>query len=447
MSTLTPTGFLRVSEEASIGTGTDLVAVLGRDIRTSSEKIASYCVMNHKPIYEDLATLVESMAFLDRRIVRKRSSGWPRQLSIQVPVYEHSQLRRTAATEALVEAVRFLTGDQWSFEFVTRKGPAPNRQGALSLPQAAMKHVVPFSDRLDSFAQARLSIREHGQGAVMLVRSGLGRDRISRKRDHELVRRPLRIPRKFGGGRMGEASYRTRPLVFYTLAAIGADITRAGAVVIGESGQGAIGPACLPFADEWWFRSAHPAFIKRWAHFLGIILGQPIRFEHPQLWKTKGEVLARLQADGLMAGWEQTSSCSARPNDRHGRRGCGFCGGCLLRAVSIHAAGLTLPAGDNAFDLYASEDVARDRGGREMTSGERAIAVRAIATMVGFARLADSSEGALAIQREARLVDPVDSTAAQTRLLRLVKQHQAEWNAFVSSLPQRSWVREIVDQL
>jgi hypothetical protein len=55
--------------------------------------------------------------------------------------------------------------------------------------------------------------------------------------------------------------------------------------------------------------------------------------------------------------------------------------------------------------------------------------------------------GALAVQREARLIDPANPEAAQTKLLRLLKQHQAEWNAFMSSLPERSWVREIVGQL
>jgi 7-cyano-7-deazaguanine synthase in queuosine biosynthesis len=441
MNALTPVRLLRIAENAS--TGADQVAVLGRDIRTSSERIARYCVMAHEPVYEDLVTLVESMAFWDRRIVRKRTEGWTRELSIQVPVYEHGQFQRAAVVQALAEAARFLTGDQWSFEFVARKGPAPSRQGALALPQAAMKHVVPFSDGLDSFAQVQLSVREYGRDAVMLVRSGLGRDRIFPK----LV--SLRVPRKFGGVRMREVSYRTRPLVFYTLAAIGAVVTGAEAVVIGESGQGAFGPACLPFADEWWFRSAHPAFVRRWANFLGIILDKPIRFEQPQLWKTKGEVLSNLQAEGLMAGWEQTNSCSTRPNDRYGRYGCGICGGCLLRAVSAHAAGLTSPIGDNAFDVYALEDVARHRDGRErqMTSGERAVAVRAIATMVELARLADSSDGALLVQREARLIDSANPMAAQTKLLRLLKQHQAEWGAFMSSLPERSWVREIVGQL
>jgi 7-cyano-7-deazaguanine synthase in queuosine biosynthesis len=440
MSAFTPTGIL-VAEKAL--TGTDQVAVLGRDIRTSSERIARYCVMLHEPVYEDLATLVESMAFLDRRIVRRRTQGWTRALSIQVPVYEHGQVRRAAAVKSLAETAWYLTGDRWSFEFVARNSPAPSRQGALALPQAAMKHVVPFSDGLDSFAQVRLSLSQHGRDAIMLVRSGLGRDRIFPK----LV--SLRVPRKFRGVRMREVSYRTRPLVFYTLAAIGAAVTGAEAVVIGEIGQGAIGPACVPFADEWWLRSAHPAFVRRLANFLGIILDKPIRFEQPQLWKTKGEVLSNLQGEGLIADWEQTSSCSARPKDRHGRRGCGICGGRLLRAVSAHAAGLPLPVEDSAFDVFGLEDVARRRDGRQtrMTPGERAVAVRAVAMMAEFARLADSPEGAVVLRREARLIDSANPAAAQTKLFRLVKQHQAEWSAFMSSLPERSWVREIAGQL
>jgi len=275
MRAQTPMRLLRVVEDV-VG-GANHVAIPGRDIRTSPERIADYCVTLHQPIYEDLATLVEGMAYWDRRIVRRRSNGWAREMPIQLPVSEHSQFLRAPTAEALADAARFLTGDRWSFEFVPRKRQAPGRQGMLPLPQAKIKHFVPFSDGLDSFAQVQLSVSEYGRGAVMPVRSGLGPDRIFPNPV------PLRVPRKFSGVRLRETSYRTRPLVFYTLSAIAADITNADAVVIGESGQGALGPATLPFADEWWFRSAHPAFVKRWADFLGLILGRPVRFEQPQL--------------------------------------------------------------------------------------------------------------------------------------------------------------------
>lgn len=67
--------------------------------------------------------------------------------------------------------------------------------------------------------------------------------------------------------------------------------------------------------------------------------------------------------------------------------------------------------------------------------------------MTEFARMADSADGALAIEREASLIDLVNPKEAQTKLLRLLKQHEAEWSAFMSALPSRSWVRDIVGQL
>jgi hypothetical protein len=53
-------------------------------------------------------------------------------------------------------------------------------------------------------------------------------------------------------------------------------------------------------------------------------------------------------------------------------------------------------------------------------TGLRAVAVRAIAAMAEFARLADSPDGALAVQREAQLISPANPEATQTRLLRLL---------------------------
>src|SRR5579871_2490040 len=188
---MTSATLLRVAE--SPPRGAERVAILGRDIRTSSERIARYCVTEHEPIYEDLAALVESMAYLDRLVPRRRGGGWARRLSIEVPVYEHGQFRRDAAIRALTAAAAFLTGDLWSFDFVLHKGSAPCRQSNLALPREAIRHVIPFSDGLDSFAQVQLSVREYGRDSVLLVRSGLGRDRIFPKLAN------LRVPRRFSG--------------------------------------------------------------------------------------------------------------------------------------------------------------------------------------------------------------------------------------------------------
>lgn len=440
MNAPTPTRLLRVSETPLDGND---IAILGKDIRIDPEKIASYCVTQYNPVFEDLATLVESMAYWDRREPRKRSTGWSRVLTLQIPVYEKHCFSQPRIQAALEEAAWFLTGDHWSFEFVGRQGPAPGRQDRLKLSTGAVSHVIPFSDGLDSFAQAQLSAESHGRSGVMLIRSGLSRSKIFQDIP------AMRVPRRFGGVRLRETTYRTRPLVFFTLAAIGASITNAKAVVIGESGQGAIGPACMPFADEWWFRSAHPAFIKRWSSFLSLVLGRSVEFEQPQLWLTKGEVLNKLKQADLIEGWNRTVSCATRPLGRYTRRACGVCGGCLLRTVAAHAADLPQKKDEFAFDISAADAVASDIFGNAhpMTAGERAVAVRAVVAMDDFARLTENPQKSGSIIREAELINPKDAPDAYIKLTRLLAQHRYEWYAFLDRLPKNSWLLQIVREL
>ena len=82
-----------------------------------------------------------------------------------------------------------------------------------------------------------------------------------------------------------------------------------------------------------------------------------------------------------------------------------------------------------------------------MTPGERAVAVRAIAAMREFARLADSAEGRATAYCEALSIDPRNPRGARESFLGLLQRHRAEWDGFVGSLPNRSWVREMVRQL
>jgi hypothetical protein len=91
--------------------------------------------------------------------------------------------------------------------------------------------------------------------------------------------------------------------------------------------------------------------------------------------------------------------------------------------------------------------VCHRNGVKPATPGERAVAVRAISLMAELARLADSPESASSIDLEARLVDPANPGIVRTKLCRLLRRHRDEWDAFIDSLPSRSWVREIVDQL
>ncbi len=63
-------------------------------------------------------------------------------------------------------------------------------------------------------------------------------------------------------------------------------------------------------------------------------------FEHPQQFRTKGQVHIEAIKSDIANGFEQTRSCVRGSRDRLGGRHCGVCSGCLLRRTTFHAAGI-----------------------------------------------------------------------------------------------------------
>lgn len=421
-------------EEASANT-----ALIGRDIRSRPQDIARFCLTDHRGVSEDIATVAESIALADRIFPRHRGVSWARVIELQVPVFELGTFQRNEVLESLTDAVHFLTGDTWHISFVKRQGQ-PLTQQTLPFEKVTFQYVVPYSDGLDSFAQTKLLEKEAGEQAVLKLRSArIGQD------SKELQRPVLRVPRHLGPKRKPEQTYRSRPLVFFSFAGIGAFVSDAEAVVIGESGQGALGPAMVRYADEWPFRSTHPGFVSRLSKYLSMVLGRDLEFRLPQLWRTKGDVLRQLVDAALLAGWDQTKSCSVRPNSRHGNPVCGICGGCVLRSLATSAAGLDWVLPNTAFRLSDGASVAAD--GKAMTLAERHMIVRSLGTMLEFARLADSPRRQYLIETESMLFNDPDSPRVAANLCDLVNRHRAEWLSFVKRLPEGGWARTIIDLL
>ena len=94
--------------------------------------------------------------------------------------------------------------------------------------------------------------------------------------------------------------------------------------------------------------------------FLKALLGYQVRYEFPRLWHTKGETLARFInecEDGAMA-WAKTRSCwqQNRQISVNGKaRQCGICAACMLRRLTVHAAGQVEEA-----NTYVWEDLRAD---------------------------------------------------------------------------------------
>jgi 7-cyano-7-deazaguanine synthase in queuosine biosynthesis len=410
-------------------------ARLGYHIRTDPRPIAKHCLKPLAAISEDIATIVESMALADRSQKRLRSEAWSRRLELEIPVYEFDTLSASSAHSSLTSAACFLTGDDWQIKFV-RRLDTPALEQYLPLAEEQPEFVVPLSDGLDSFAQSKLLKHKHGDESVLEIRGG----KLQKESNHS--RRSLvEVSRGFRVGHSRERSYRTRSLVYFSFAAIGAAMVKAKAVIIGENGQGALGPSFARFSNEWPFRSAHPGFVSRLGDFLSRALDTNISFAQPQLWRTKGDVLDELRRESLLEGWERTRSCSVRPLQRKGRRACGYCGGCMLRHTALNAAGIDRES-DTTFDLSSPQLVviAKDGSAEEMSQNEREILTRAALSMARFAELPLEANVSELIAREARDIRILAADVAEAQLKSLVDSHAAEWRGFLEALPEKAWL-------
>lgn len=398
------------------------------------ERIARFCLSADTALTQDLIILCGAIWWADRKVTRKRATAWARRLELTVPVFEPATL--TAAAPALARLLRYLTGDEWIIGFEARCD-TPMRVQGLPFAGARPAAVMPFSDGLDSFAQYLLLRAEHPGAEIWRVRTTT---RNTKKSDERLMRVPLSVL----GIEHPEPSYRTRAFVFLLFAALAASASGANLVVVAENGQGSLAPSLLPFANEWPFRSTHPVFVRRLEEFLRPLLPAPVKFVQPQLWRTKGEVLvlmAERAGDGALA-WAGTQSCSNNHYHKFRTAGCGFCGGCLLRRVSAHAAGLDTSGDAYGFDAVSTSLTLQDRRGeRRFSDNEADILRHSLRSMREFAELVARADALTRLQGECKDIDPEASDAALTRLKRLGEAHRREVSAYAESLPPGAVLR------
>jgi 7-cyano-7-deazaguanine synthase in queuosine biosynthesis len=210
---------------------------------------------------------------------------------------------------------------------------------------ADAKAVIPFSEGLDSRAVGALMAQEYGVGLV-LVRLGpkkkdQPKDASGRKQPFKAV--PYKV--KSGESRFVESSARSRGFKFAILSGAAAYFSKAGKVIVPESGQGALGPTLVPVGQAYEDYRNHPLFMTRMTNFFTALLGYEVLFDFPRLWFTKGETLSAYMAlsDGKNLEWSKTRSCwqdNRFVSFNSKRRQCGICAACMLRRLSVHFANL-----------------------------------------------------------------------------------------------------------
>lgn len=422
--------------------------VIGEHIQFKEDKLLSYCFAEWKPVVFDMLVVAAAVEFCDR-LQKRPAIGWSRDIYLEIPVHDKALWESQNVKASLISALSFLTGDKWNIVFVNRKAAETSRtQVSLALPSGA-KAIVPFSDGMDSRAVAALSARQYG-ASVIRVRLG------SKKHDQPKVDGRLQpftnVPYKVKSSerRFSESSNRSRGFKFSLIAGIAAYLADVDTVIVPESGQGALGPALIPVVQAYPDYRNHPRFTERMEKFLSELLGHHVSYAFPRLWFTKGETLKAFVSDTVSDKWDETISCWQQnrhvPVDGH-RRQCGICAACMLRRMSVHAAGLTEPNDSYVWENLgaANFEDGVPKSFTKITSALREYAIAGTMHMDHLAGLADSPRHQSTIKRNAsQLAKSMDMTNedAEMKLVSLLRRHRDEWHAFVGSLGSNSFIRQ-----
>jgi hypothetical protein len=182
---------------------------------------------------------------------------------------------------------------------------------------------------------------------------------------------------------------------------------------------------------------------------LAALFGHPVTFKFPRLWYTKGETIQQfLASGGNAAKLLTTRSCwqdRRKVSLDHKMRQCGICAACMLRRMSLHAAGLTDPQNTYVWEdlSRASFEDATPSGVRAAKRAQREYAIAGTLHLDHLAHLLESEADAGLVERRAEelgatlALRPDDSA---TKMRRLLNAHAAEWAAFLADLKPRSFI-------
>jgi 7-cyano-7-deazaguanine synthase in queuosine biosynthesis len=421
---------------------------IGEHVEFSTEGLETYCVTNWEPVVYDALLVAAAVEFADRTL-RRPALKWDRQIEIRIPVHDPDRWNNPAVSAALHDALEFLTGDRWQITFQSRlKRLEEPQQRRFDLPQG-ITSVIPFSDGLDSRVVAGLMSKELGD---KLIRVRLGSNasdtRSSRRYKHPFTSVPYQV--KPGVGESVESGARSRGFKFALISGLAAYLAKANQVIVSESGQGSLGPPLVTVRQAYEDYRTHPLFTERMERFLAALLSHTVRFQFPRIWYTKAETLAKYVAECQPATWSDTLSCwqqSRQVSVDHKRRQCGICAACMLRRMSIHAAGLSESKetyvwealNAKAFDAGAAPSFPKNK----ITGKLRQYAIAGALHLDHLAGLqasrADAQTLALNVFQLSRSLG-IPEPDIQTKLNRLLSQHETEWKNFVHSLGKNSFV-------
>jgi 7-cyano-7-deazaguanine synthase in queuosine biosynthesis len=343
---------------------------------------------------KDLIEVATAVLLADRLVTRPRSGRRSRRIRIRLRVRNVKKWK--SAIPRLHDVLGILTDDDFSFDLAF--GASSKINFACSVPPSRSKsvsQVALFSGGLDSAAAAALFAQE-GLETAYVTHYVRDMHRISRllQRIYDRYDGKAEVPhalfymRPAGAivSHLRENSRRTRSFLFVSLAVVTAVGLGIGDVRVCENGPLALNLALTSAMVP--TKHAHSQFLQSMEELVRHVFERQIRISNPFELLTKGKMSEVFTSNpgialATVSCWNQQWSGSGA-NYGHGH--CGFCVPCLVRRVSLEAAGISIPR--RHFDI----DVESLAGRRDL-SRENLRRLTAYRALLSFASTVEACRG------------------------------------------------------
>ena len=330
----------------------------------------------------DLLQIAAASYAIDR--ISKRSFAGANELGyrrfrLEVEVRDYDFWRQAGVANAVSEILRFLTTDDWQFEFVARSeiSASDGHQNVLDLTKDFQPRFgALYSGGLDSAAGMANRFLDGANDFLVVTvghQSSLHKQVTRQLNELRTVLKnqtgiepnfrhsTLNIALKGGKAKrlsMQEKTQRSRAFLFCAAAAIAAKAYKLESMEVFENGVGAIN---LPLMSGMLgtclsTRGAHPSFLRLMSDFCTQLTGQRILFTLPFLSATKAEMLQRFRDNTPLTTWAQsTRSCVHSATRVKGNPQCGVCPACIERRQAFLSADLPEDIDSYQADIVQNE--------------------------------------------------------------------------------------------
>lgn len=373
---------------------------------------------------------------------------WNRDLCFEIPVQEIDLWSDDTIKNLLEEALSFVSGDTYTFNFVKRPpSPFPEFLNFTTdaEPDYKFDEVVLFSGGLDSFTGAVEEVVANSKCPVLVSHQSNNKMvNLQRGLYDYLVglrpsgQKPLHVHVMINKDKQltRDTNQRTRSFLFAALGAIVANAFNLKRVRFYENGVTSCNLSWDFGGPTWQARATrvtHPKFLYLLSDLVSALTDDDFCFENPYLFKTRAEICTRLKELQHQAQIRQTRSC-AKSVFRLPHTHCGVCSQCVDRRFATLAAQCAEHDPDLLYVLQLFSDALDEPCDRAMALG-----------YVGFSNLVEGLTPENFIQKFssevheiARYVEAPSREQALRALYLLHKRHAEKVNGVLEQKVKES---------